>query len=156
MNKNQIATKIKETEEQLASLRKQLEQPEFPTLAEAKPGDKLENGCIVVHKFSEVRLALIAAPESTERFCEWSKEFSDVFDCLVERGFDKSQWFIPTVGQLNLAYKNCSEHFSAPLYWSSDEASSTSSCLVSFNNGSQDTASKTFTLCVRAFSLVSY
>jgi len=60
----------------------QLEQPEYPTLASSKTGDKLENGCIVVHKFSDVRMALIAAPESTERFCRWSKEFSVVFDAL--------------------------------------------------------------------------
>ena len=157
MNKNQIATKIKETEEQLASLRKQLEQPEFPTLAEAKPGDKLENGCIVIHKFPDVRMALIAAPKSTQRYCEWSKEFSDVFDeALHQVGFNRSQWFIPTVGQLNLAYKNCSEHFSATGYWSSTEASSTLSCNVFFDNGFQFTFSKTYTFCVRAFSLVSY
>jgi hypothetical protein len=156
MNKNQIAAKIKETEEQLASLRKQLEQPEFPTLAEAKPGDMLENFCVVVHKFSDVRMALIAAPESTERYCEWSKEFSDVFDALVSEGFNRSQWFIPNVEQLNLADKNCSEHFSATRYWSSTEASSTNSCFVVFFNGGQFTGSKTNTYCVRAFSLVSY
>jgi hypothetical protein len=156
MNKNQIATKIKETEEQLASLRKQLEQPEFPTLAEAKPGDKLENGCIVIHKFSDVKMALIAAPKSTELYCHWSEEFSDVFDALHHEGFNTSQWFIPTVEQLNLAYNNCEGQFSAAFYWSSAEASSSNSCGVTFNFGGQSTGSKTNTFCVRAFSLVSY
>ena len=44
MNKEQIAAKIKETEEKLASLRLELEKPEYPTLADSKPGDMLENG----------------------------------------------------------------------------------------------------------------
>jgi hypothetical protein len=156
MNKEQVVEKIKETEEQLAKLRADLEKPEYPTLAEAKPGDMLENSCVVVHKFSNVRLALIAAPESTKRYRKWSEEFSDVFDALHQAGFNKSQWFIPTVGQLNLAYKNCREHFSAHLYWSSTEASSTNSCYVSFFNGFQYNFSKTFTICVRAFSLFAY
>ena len=156
MKKSEIANKIKETEEQLASLRKQLEQPEYPTLAEAKLGDKLENQCIVVHKFSDVRMALIAAPFHTKCNSHWSEEFSDVFDALVDAGFNRSQWFIPTVEQLNLAYNNCEGQFSGAIYWSSTEASSTSSCIVDFYNGLQDTYSKTSTLCVRAFSLVSY
>ena len=69
MNKSEIATKIKETEEQLAKLRAELEKPDYPTLAEAKPGDMLENGCIVVHKFEETQMALIAAPATTEVRC---------------------------------------------------------------------------------------
>ena len=156
MNKEQISAEIKKTEKQLASLRKQLEQPEYPTLESSRPGDKLENGCIVVDKFSDVRMALIAAPESTEVYCIWSEEFEDVFDALVSAGFNRSQWFIPNVEQLKLAYKNCGEYFSAAYYWSSTEASSTNSCLVNFNVGFQFTPSKTLTYCVRAFSLVAY
>jgi hypothetical protein len=156
MNKEQIAAEIKKTEEQLAHLRQQLEQPEYPTLESSKTGDKLENGCIVVHKFPDVRMALIAAPSYTECNSHWSEEFSEVFDTLGRAGFNRSQWFIPNIEQLNLAYKNCREHFSAPYYWSSAEASSTNSCFVLFINGNQNTCSKTNTLCVRAFSLVSY
>jgi hypothetical protein len=156
MNKQQIASEIKKTEDQLAYLRAKLEQPEFPTLESSKPGDKLENDCIMVHKFSDVRMALIAAPQHTAWHSHWSKEFSDVFDALDQAGFNKSQWFIPNIEQLKLAYKNCREHFSATGYWSSTEASSTNSCSVLFNNGTQYTRSKTITCCVRAFSLVSY
>jgi hypothetical protein len=141
MNKQQIAEKIKETEDQLALLRAELEKPEYPTLESSKAGDKLENGCIVVHKFSDVRMALIAAPQHTERYCQWSEEFSDVFDALVDAGFNKSQWFIPTVEQLNLAY-NSEGQFSATLYWSSTEDSPTDSCLVGFYTGLQTTDSK--------------
>jgi hypothetical protein len=156
MNKEQIAAEIKKTEEQLARLRQQLEQPEYPTLAKAKAGNKLENGCIVVHKFPDVRMALIAAPCYTERHSHWSEEFSDVFEVLGNEGFNTSQWFIPNIEQLQLAYKNCSESFSASSYWSATEASSTNSCLVYFFNGIQDTSGKTNPKCVRAFSLVSY
>lgn len=156
MNKEQIAAEIKKTEEQLAYLRAKLQEPEFPTLESSKPGDKLENGCIVVHKFKDLQMALIASPESTEDYCSWSKEFSDVFDALGREGFNRSQWFIPNIEQLKLAYKNCREHFSAPHYWSSTEASSANSCYVYFGIGSQGAFSKTNTYCVRAFSLVSY
>ena len=156
MNKEQIVEKIKETEEQLAKLRAELENPEYHTLEDSKPGDKLKDGCIVVHKFEETGMALIAAPVSTERYCKWSEEFSDVFEALEEEGFNKSQWFIPNVKQLQLAYKNCKEHFASTFYWSSTEASSTFSCGVSFFSGGQLTNSKTITTCVRAFSLVSY
>jgi hypothetical protein len=156
MNKKQIAAEIKKTEEQLAKLRAELEQPEYPTLSKAKAGNKLENGCIVVHKFSDVRMALIAAPQHTEWYCEWSEEFTGVFEVLGNEGFNTSQWFIPNIEQLQLACNNCSESFSASSYWSATEASSATSCLVYFGNGIQDTTSKTITLCVRAFSLVSY
>jgi hypothetical protein len=119
MNKSDIATKIKETEEKLAALRLELEKPEYPTLEDSKSGDMLYNSCIVVHKMEDIRMALIAAPESTEIQCQWSKEFSDVFAKLKHPGIIRSQWFIPSVEQLQLAYKNCAEHFPAQCYWSS-------------------------------------
>lgn len=156
MNKQQIAAEIKKTEEQLSKLGAELEKPEYPTLADSIPGDMLENGCVVVHKFSDTRMALIAATEGPEMYCPWNKEFEIVFDELSRKGFNKSQWFIPNVKQLQLAYKNCKEHFASAHYWSSTEASSTNSCNVSFFFGYQSTLSKTLTNCVRAFSLVSY
>ena len=156
MNKQQIAAEIKKTEEQLSKLRAELEKPEYPTLADSIPGDTLKDGCIVVNKFEETRMALIAAPERTEMYCPWNKEFEIVFDELSSKGFNQTQWFIPNVKQLQLAYKNCKEHFASTRYWSSTEASSTFSCSVLFNGGCQRTFSKTSTNCVRAFSLVDY
>lgn len=158
MNKEQIAAKIKETEEQLACLRKQLEEPEYPTLADSKPGDKLKDGCIVVHKMEDIRMALIAAPIETAVYYKWSKEFSEVFECLSGQGFNMSQWFIPTVDQLRLAYSNCKEHFAARFHWSSTEASSALSYSygVHFNSGRPDAINKSNSSYVRAFSLSSY
>jgi hypothetical protein len=157
MKKSEIAQQIKETEEQLAKLRAELEKPEYPTLAEAKPGDKLENGCIVVHKFSDVKMALIASPKHTEISCHWSKEFLDVFEKLDEKGFNPSQWFIPNEEQLKLAYNNCKERFLACNYWSSTENNFIGFSGVDFNGGYQFTfSSKCFRFRVRAFSLVDY
>jgi hypothetical protein len=158
MDKKELAKKIKETEEQLASLRAELEKPEYPTLQSSKAGDKLENGCIVVHKFEDVRMALISAPDTTEDYFTWNKRFPDVFEALERKGFNPSQWFIPNVEQLKLAYNNCKQHFPASFYWSSTEASSssTNACGVGFLTGSQHTCCKPSMYCVRAFSLVSY
>jgi hypothetical protein len=173
MNKTEIAQQIKETEEKLAALRLELEKPEYPTLEDSKPGDKLKDGCIVVHKFEETRMALIAAPKSTDRYCKWSKEFSDVFDALQQEGFNRSQWFIPNVEQLMLAYMNCQDDFLPKndinvkgekkynRYWSSTEASVNSyrdiAVVVGYCDGIADLGiSKEEFELVRAFSLVSY
>lgn len=156
MNKSEIAQQIKETEEKLAALRLELEKPEYPTLADSKPGDKLENGCIVVHKFSDVKMALIAAPKSTMVSSPWSNDFNVVFEKLEQHGFNRSQWFIPNVRQLELAYNNCQEDFGAQVYWSSIEASSDSSYDVDFSDGMIGVIRKTNSSIVRAFSLVSY
>lgn len=156
MNKTEIALQIKETEEKLANLRKELEKPEYPKIEDSKPGDKLENGCIVIHKMEDLRMALIAAPKSTEVYCQWSKDFNSVFEVLEREGFNRSQWFIPNVEQLRFAYKNCQDKFVATNYWSSTGPSSTHSCSVNFYDGYQSASSKANTNCVRAFSLVSY
>jgi hypothetical protein len=130
----------------------------FPTLEEAQPGDKLADGCIVIKRqsksiFHNERL-LIAAPQETEIRCEWTPEFQPVFDNLKEHGFNPSDWFIPSVGQLELAYKNAKQQFSSVSYWSSAEARSTTACRVNFYNGSQYTSSKTHTFFVRAFRFI--
>ncbi len=156
MNKEQITAKIKETEDQLASLRKQLEEPEYPTLANSKPGDKLENGCIVVHKMEDIRMALIAAPDFTEISCQWSKDFNRVFTILNLHGFNRSEWFIPNVEQLKLAYVNCRQHFKDIRYWSSTEFDSNYSCGKNFSSGSMFYHNKNEIHYTRAFSLVSY
>jgi hypothetical protein len=124
----------------------------FPTLQEAKPGDMLEDGTVVIAKYNNA--ALIAAPKETEVRCEWSEEFTPVFNKLQKHGLNPSQWFIPSQKQLLLAYKNTKQQFSSTLYWSSTEASSANACYVGFNSGYQSAFSKTSTYCVRAFRLV--
>jgi hypothetical protein len=124
----------------------------FPTIEEANPGDKLENGCIVIEK--QDRLVLVAAPRTSQVRCAWTPEFQPVFDKLQEHNFNPSQWFIPSLEQLALAYRNAKQYFSPTFYWSSTEASSTSACGVYFIYGLQSPNSKTFKFCVRAFRFV--
>lgn len=117
-----------------------------------KLGDVLPDNSIVVYK--EDAELLIAAPKETEVVCVWSEDFAPVFDKLKEQGFNPDEWFVPNMGQLMLAYYSCSKAFSYDAYWSSTEASSTYSCIVSVSSGFKGNYSKTSTLCVRAFKRV--
>jgi hypothetical protein len=157
MNYSELQAEIKSTELYLSGLKEKLKTT-FPTLEEAQPGDKLDDGCVVIYHRPKSILynerLLVAAPEKTEVECQWTPEFKPVFDKLKSHGFDPSDWFIPSVEQLRLAYINAKQQFWHQRYWSSTEASSTNACCVDFNDGSQFTASKAYTGCVRAFRFV--
>jgi hypothetical protein len=151
----QLQTKIEELETELQSFKQQLNTYKAPTLAEASVGDTLEDGSIILKK--ENGLALLVAPKSTEVVTSWSKEFSDVFDALKTQGFNQSQWFVPTIEQLELAYMTIPQEFSSPLYWSSTELSATLACGVHFLDGGAGSGfSKAGACCVRAFRCVTY
>ena len=154
-NKQQLQTKIQELEQQLTEFKYQLSNYKEITIENAKVGDVLEDGCIVVDK--QGSMTLLAAPASTEVYCQWSKEFSEVFEALKSQGFNPSQWFIPTEEQLKLAYKNCIQHFASDFfYWSSTEVSSTNACFLFFDNGGLSSTTKSCSACVRAFRCVSF
>jgi hypothetical protein len=151
----QLQTKIEELETELQSFKQQLNTYKAPTLAEASVGDTLEDGSIILKK--ENGLALLVAPKSAEVSASWSKEFSDVFDSLETHGFNQSQWFVPTLEQLKLAYKTIPQEFSSTCYWSSTEGSATIACFVFFYNGCSNIGcSKAVALCVRAFRCATY
>ena len=152
--KNQLQTKITELEEQLNSFKQQLNTYKAVTIETAGVGDTLGDGSIVLKK--ENGLALLVAPKNTEVEAEWSKEFPEVFEKLKSNGFNPSQWFVPTLEQLKLAYRNVPNDFSSAFYWSSTELNSSSAYFVSFNNGNTSYCSKTNTICVRAFRCVTY
>jgi hypothetical protein len=153
--KSQLQTKIQELESELQEFKQQLNNyKDHPTIQEASVGDVLEDGCIVLKK--ENGLALLVAPESTDVYAAWSKEFPEVFKKLEEEGFNPSQFFIPTKEQLNLAWETIPQHFSSASYWSSTERSATNACIQNFNNGLFSRGSKAFTCCVRAFRCVTY
>jgi hypothetical protein len=147
--KLQLLQSIKDTEEQLAKLKEQLK--EAPTIKDAEVGDTLEDGSIVIKK--ENGLALLIAPKSTEAKCKWSKEFSEVFDQLASQGFNKSQWFVPTVDQLKLAFKVIPDEFNNE-YWSSCDKNAFRALCVFIGN--QYNVVKENTFRVRAFRCVSY
>jgi hypothetical protein len=146
MDTNQV---IKGLEDIIESLRQQKSEIDYKTL---NIGDVLPDGSVVVYK--EAAELLIAAPQETEVRCEWSEDFTPVFNKLKEKGFNPDEWFIPNVGQLYLAYVYNKKAFASTLYWSSTEASSTRSCNVTFFIGNQGTSSKAITACVRAFRRV--
>ena len=155
--KTQLQNKIQELEAELQQFKEQLNNyKEHPTIEEANVGDILEDGSIVVKK--ENGLALLMAPQSTEVYCAWSKDFYEVFEKLKEQGFNPSQWFIPTAEQLKLAYtnENVRKNFSATIYWSSTEVSSISACDQFFGGGIIRSGVKVFSRRVRAFRCVTY
>jgi hypothetical protein len=152
--KTQLLQSIQETEIQLNKLKEQLESYKVPTLAEASIGDTLEDGSIVLQKSNG--LALLVAPKNTEVSTSWSKEFPAVFAKLEEQGFNPSQWFVPTMEQLQLAYKTIPKEFSSAIYWSSTGGSGASAYGVGFINGSPGVISKSYSGCVRAFRSVTY
>jgi hypothetical protein len=152
--KNQLQTKIQELENELHSFKQQLNNYKEVTIETAKVGDVLQDGCIVLKK--ENGLALLVAPQSTDVYAEWSKEFTQVFNKLEEEGFNPSQFFIPTKEQLNLAWKTIPQHFASANYWSSTEINATNACCQGFNFGCIFSFSKTITRCVRAFRCVTY
>jgi hypothetical protein len=148
--KSQLQTKIQELEEDLSSFKQQLNNyKDHPTIQEAQVGDVLEDGCIVVKK--ENGVALLVAPKSTEVYATWSKKFPEVFKKLEEEGFNPSQFFIPTEGQLDLAWETIPQDFSS-VFWTSTEISATNACDQGFSSG----FSKALTFCVRAFRCVTY
>jgi hypothetical protein len=151
---HQLQTKIEELESELQLFKQQLNTYKVPTLAKASVGDTLVDGSIVLQKSNG--LALLVAPKSTDVKVSWSKEFSEVFDELKNQGFNRSQWFIPTKEQLQLAYQLIPQEFSSTVYWSSTEGSATNAYGVLFGNGNTSYCSKTFASCVRAFRCVTY
>jgi hypothetical protein len=153
--------KYEELEKQVAEMQKEInrlkaeekKKPEI-TIETAYIGDVLEDGSIVVHKTDN--MALLAAPAATEVRCEWSNEFTPVFDALKSGGFNPSQWFVPSKEQLQLAYKNCKQHFPSFCYWSSTEVSSTNACTLTFFNSNICSGAKSLSFCVRAFRVVNF
>lgn len=131
--KNQLQTKITELEEQLNSFKQQLNTYKAVTIETAGVGDTLEDGSIVLQKSDG--LALLVAPKNTEVEEVWSKEFPEVFEKLKSNGFNPSQWFVPTLEQLKLAYENIHYEFSSTPYWSSTEFNSRYACSMNFNSG---------------------
>jgi hypothetical protein len=153
-NKQQLLQSIKQTENQLNKLKEELNNHKTPTIQEARVGDTLEDGSIVLKK--ENGIALLVAPKRTEVQCSWSKEFSEVFDKLQEEGFNPSQWFVPTVQQLQLAYEVMPEEFRSTYYWSSSEINASIACNVYFCSGSQNCFYKSNPYCVRSVRCVVF
>jgi hypothetical protein len=149
ITKSQLEQKITELESELQEFKSQLQDYSEITLENSKPGDTLSDRTVVIHK--EGNRILIAAPKETAVYCKWTPEFTEVFESMRLQGFTPSQWHVPTIEELRLAYKNTKDSFSAANYWSSTENSATSGCNLCFSNGTTSDCIKTNTCCVRAF-----
>ena len=119
--KSQLQSKVEELENELKSLKEQLNNfKEFPTIQDAAVGDTLEDGSIVIKKSDG--LALLMAPKFTEYHCMWSEDFKEVFSQIKSQGFNRSQWFVPTAHQLQIAMSTFPDEFSDLVaYWSCEE-----------------------------------
>ena len=88
--------------------------------------------------------------------CDWSTLCS----CLISRGFNPSDWFVPCYQLLQNPGYVCRtqwDSFSGACYWSSTEVISAAACNVWFNNGCANCGGcKFFNFCVRAFRCVTY
>ena len=87
--------------------------------------------------------------------CDWST----LCACLITRGFNPSDWFVPSFAQLQNPGYVCRtqwDSFCATCYWSSTEINATNACRVNFINGTTNTITKPSVNCVRAFRCVTY
>jgi hypothetical protein len=154
LTKTQLQQEVQNLESKLQKFREQLNSHKEVTIETAGVGDTLEDGSIVLKK--ENGLALLVSSAITEVTSTWSKEFPKVFEALNSQGFNPSQWFVPTVEQLELAYKIIPGEFPSTFYWSSTEGDSRIACCVDFLTGTTDDFYKTFIACVRSFRCVTY
>ena len=153
LTKTQLQQEVQNLETKLQEFREQLNTYKAVTIETAGVGDTLGDGSIVLKK--ENGLALLMAPKNTEVEAEWSKEFPEVFEKLKSNGFNPSQWFVPSIEQLKLAYRNVPNDFSSTGYWSSTEGTAFAYG-VPVNFGVVYTSPKTLTNCVRAFRCITY
>jgi len=117
--------------------------------------------------------AWIVAPSSTQVSSTWNGtttllvgnkccvcDWSTLSSCLISRGFNPGDWFVPSIAQLQNPGYVCRtqlDTFSTALYWSSTEFNATFACGVCFYGGFATTSrSKAPTCCVRAFRCVTY
>jgi len=152
--KSQLQQKIIELESELQEFKSQLNNYSEITLENSKPGDTLSDGTVVI--FKECNRVLIAAPATTQVRCKWTPEFTEVFESLKSHGFIPSQWHVPTLEELKIAYKNANPSFSFTNYWASTGNSASGGCILySFFSGSAINYNKTHINSVRAFRWVT-
>ena len=133
-------------------------------------GTTLPDGSRIICKAGGT--AWIVAPNTTQVSSNWNGttsllvgtkccvcDWSTLCSRLILRGFNPSDWFVPSLAQLQNPGYVCRtqwDSFSAANYWSSTEVNATNACLVCFSNGNALNPTKTSACCVRAFRCVTY
>jgi hypothetical protein len=116
--------------------------------------------------------AWIVAPSNTQVSSSWNGttdtlvgdkccvcDWPTLCSCLISRGFNPSDWFVPSTAQLQNPGYVCRTNWdsiSASSYWSSTEINATDAGRVNYISGNPGGFSKTTTTCVRAFRCVTY
>ena len=116
-------------------------------------------------------IAWIVAPASTQVSATWNgstntlvgnkpnvSNWSSLNTALINGGLTPTQWFVPSITQLQSGYacRTFWDSFSSTFYWSSTEGNATFACLVNFFNGNSYINYKANVCCVRAFRCVTY
>ena len=116
-------------------------------------------------------IAYIVAPAATQVSATWNgttntlvgnkpcvSDWSSLNTALTNGGLTPSQWFVPSITQLQSGYacRTYWDSFSSSIYWSSTEGGAANACFVNFTNGNSSFGTKTNTYCVRAFRCVTY
>ena len=119
-------------------------------------------------------IAWIVAPAATQVTATWNgttntlvgnkpcvSDWSSLNTALINGGLTPTQWFVPSISQLQSGYacRTFWDSFSSEKYWSSTEASAISAFYVRFGTGGTYTNNKGCLICVgcvRAFRCVTY
>ena len=120
MNRSEISTEIEKVEQQLSELREKLKKSEPKTPREAKIGDKLADGSIVVETYPNA--ILVVAPKETERVINSTdvrSDFSLYFDWAFGKiSHSKSHgWFAPSFEILERSMRNVPDAFNENEYY---------------------------------------
>jgi hypothetical protein len=116
--------------------------------------------------------AWIVAPANTQVFSVWNNstvtvvgnkpcvcDWPTLNTCLITRGFNPADWFVPTQAQLQNPGYVCRtqwDTFTPAVYWSSTELNATAGQCVLMGVGANHFCRKTSNSNVRAFRCVTY
>ena len=134
----------------------------------APVGSTLHDGSIIICRAGGT--AWIVAPANTQVVQTWNNSTSTqvgdkccVCDwptlnaCMISRGFNPGDWFVPSISQLQNPGSVCSTRWNPPIggYWSSTEINATRASYQPFGSGGVGDV-KSNNGCVRAFRCVTY
>jgi hypothetical protein len=148
----------------------------FKRIATACPASStaLADGSFLICKAGGT--AWFVAPASTQIATQWAggqyngssvgnkccvSEWGVLSTCLSNRGYTPTEWFVPSVAQIQNPGFNCRSNWDVGgpnnnLYWTSGESGSTGASAVYLNNNNSYAVCKVSELGVRAFRCATY
>ena len=135
----------------------------FSRVAKACPvsSTALADGSFLICKAGG--MAWFVSPNSTQIGSTWGgssavSPWGSLSACLSARGYTPTQWFVPSIGQLQNPGYLCRDNwgFSGAIYWSSSDSSIRCASSLNFSTGGTGLAYKPFGYTVRASRCVTY